>query len=431
MLPQEFLNRIEKQLGEEYPAFLESPERPRAVALRFNPLKGTVPQLPFVGAPVPWEPMGYYYDPQARPGLHPYHEAGVYYLQEASAMSAVALLDPQPGEKVCDLCAAPGGKTTQIAGRMAGEGFLLCNEINPKRARILGQNIERMGVANALVTNEHPQRLADKYPGFFDRVLIDAPCSGEGMFRKEESAITDWSQETVEMCARRQGEILHSGAQLLKPGGRLVYSTCTFAPEENEQAIESFLASHPEFTREAVDAPWFTPAGEGAFRLWPHKLLGEGHFAAVLRKTQAEAEEIPQIAGEKLPKEWVDFAKTLKIQLPAGKAVLFGSSLYWVPEEMPDIRRIKVVRSGLELGEVKKNRFEPAHALALWLKKCENIQDFPADSKEIRSFMEGQVLPGNLRGWCLITVDGYSLGWGKGDGNTIKNHYPKGLRRNS
>ena len=431
MLPQEFLNRIEKQLGEEYPAFLESLERPRAVALRFNPLKGTVPQLPFVGAPVPWEPMGYYYDPQARPGLHPYHEAGVYYLQEASAMSAVALLDPQPGEKVCDLCAAPGGKTTQIAGRMAGEGFLLCNEINPKRARILGQNIERMGVANALVTNEHPQRLADKYPGFFDRVLIDAPCSGEGMFRKEESAITDWSQETVEMCARRQGEILHSGAQLLKPGGRLVYSTCTFAPEENEQAIESFLASHPEFTREAVDAPWFTPAGEGAFRLWPHKLLGEGHFAAVLRKTQAEAEEIPQIAGEKLPKEWVDFAKTLKIQLPAGKAVLFGSSLYWVPEEMPDIRRIKVVRSGLELGEVKKNRFEPAHALALWLKKCENIQDFPADSKEIRSFMEGQVLPGNLRGWCLITVDGYSLGWGKGDGNTIKNHYPKGLRRNS
>ena len=431
MLPQEFLDRIEKQLGAEYPAFLESLERPRAVALRFNPLKGEIPELDFVKEPVPWEPMGYYYDPQARPGLHPLHEAGVYYLQEASAMSAVALLDPKPGERICDLCAAPGGKTTQIAGRMAGEGFLLCNEINPKRAKILGRNIERMAVANALVTNEHPQNLADKYPGFFDRVLIDAPCSGEGMFRKEEAAVTDWSQETVEMCARRQAEILHSGAQLLKPGGRLVYSTCTFAPEENEQTIENFLSAHPEFRREAVEAPWFTPAGEGAFRLWPHKLLGEGHFAAVLRKTGREEGEVPCITGAKLPKEWETFAKELRIKLPAGKALLFGSSLYWVPEEMPDIRKIKVVRPGLELGEVKKNRFEPAHALALWLKNCENIQNFPAESKEIRSFMEGQVLPGSTKGWCLITADGYSLGWGKGDGNQIKNHYPKGLRRNS
>jgi len=431
MLPQEFLDRIEKQLGEEYPAFLESLERPRAVALRFNPLKGEKPELPFVKDPVPWEPMGYYYDPDARPGLHPYHEAGVYYLQEASAMSAVALLDPLPGEKVCDLCAAPGGKTSQIAGRMAGEGFLLCNEINPKRAKILGRNIERMGVANALVTNEHPQNLAEKYPGFFDRVLIDAPCSGEGMFRKEEAAVTDWSQETVEMCARRQREILHSGARLLKPGGRLVYSTCTFAPEENEQAIETFLADHPEFEREPVAAPWFTPAGEGAFRLWPHKLLGEGHFAAVLRKTGGEEGDAPLISGGKLTKEWENFAKELKIELPDGKAVLFGSSLYWVPVQMPDIRRIKVVRPGLELGEIKKNRFEPAHALALWLKKCENIQDFPAQSQEIRAFMEGQVIPGTVHGWCLITADGYSIGWGKGDGKTIKNHYPKGLRRNS
>ena len=431
MLPQEFLNRIQKQLGEEYPAFLETLERPRAVALRFNPLKGEKPELPFVKEPVPWEPMGYYYDPDARPGLHPYHEAGVYYLQEASAMSAVALLDPQPGERVCDLCAAPGGKTTQIAGRMMGEGFLLCNEINPKRARILGQNIERMGVANALVTNEHPQRLAEKYAGFFDRVLIDAPCSGEGMFRKEESAVTDWSRETVEMCARRQAEILHSGAKLLKSGGRLVYSTCTFAPEENELAIEKFLDAHPEFVREPVDAPWFTPAGEGAFRLWPHKLLGEGHFAAVLRKTGEEESCVKPMDGQKLPKEWNDFAKCLKIQLPAGKALLFGSSLYWIPEEMPDIHRIKVVRPGLELGELKKNRFEPAHALALWLKKCENIQNFPAQSEEIRKFMAGEVILGQVRGWCLITADGYSIGWGKGDGNTIKNHYPKGLRRNS
>ena len=204
MLPEAFLTRIQAQLGGEYDEFLLSLERPRAVALRFNPLKGDAPSLPFVRDNVPWEPQGYYYDPEARPGLHVYHEAGVYYLQEASAMAPVALLDPQPGENVCDLCAAPGGKTTQIAGRMLGQGFLLCNEINPKRAKILSRNIERMGVSNALVTNEHPAALADRFPGFFDRVLVDAPCSGEGMFRKEEAAVTDWSQETVEMCARRQ-----------------------------------------------------------------------------------------------------------------------------------------------------------------------------------------------------------------------------------
>lgn len=429
MLPADFLNRMKGQLGEEYPQYLESLERPRAVALRFNPLKGEKPSLPFVGAGVPWEKEGYYYDPQSRPGLHPYHEAGVYYLQEASAMSAVALLDPQPGERVLDLCAAPGGKTTQIAGRMMGKGFLLCNEIHPQRARILSRNIERMGVANALVTNETPQRLAKAYPGYFDRVLIDAPCSGEGMFRKEEAAVTDWSQDTVEMCARRQAEILDAGSTLVRPGGRLVYSTCTFAPEENEMAIGSFLQRHPEFTLEHVDAPWFTPAGEGMFRLWPHKLLGEGHFAAVLHKAGDDREDTPKEKTEKLPKEWEAFAKELNIRLPAGKAVLFGQSLYWAPVEMPDIRGLKVLRPGLALGEVLKGRFQPAHALALWLKTAAAVQDCPSDSREMAEYIHGNVVPSNRKGWCLVTVDGYSIGWGKGDGKVLKNHYPKGLRR--
>ena len=429
MLPLEFLKRMEIQLGAEYPDFLASLERPRAVALRFNPLKGTAPQMDFVKEPIPWEPMGYYYDPDARPGLHPYHEAGVYYLQEASAMSAVALLDPKPGEKICDLCAAPGGKTTQIAGRMGGEGFLLCNEINPKRAKILGRNIERMGVGNALVTNEHPARLAEKYPGFFDRVLIDAPCSGEGMFRKEEVAVTDWSQETVEMCARRQAEILDSGAELVAPGGRLVYSTCTFAPEENEMTIEAFLRRHPEFTPETVDAPWFEKIGEGQFKMLPHKILGEGHFGAVLRKTGGRESDATLEKGEKLPKAWESFAKDLGICLPAGKMIQFGQSLYWAPEEMPVLRGTKVIRPGLELGELKKDRFEPAHALAMWLQTAENTQDFPAESQQIKAYMHGDVISSDRRGWCLITVDGYSIGWGKCDGKVMKNHYPKGLRR--
>ena len=429
MLPEAFLTRIRQQLGDEYEDFLKSLERPRAVALRFNPLKGERPMLPFVGEPVPWEPQGFYYDPDSRPGLHVYHEAGVYYLQEASAMAPVALLDPQPGEKVCDLCAAPGGKTTQIAGRMNGEGFLLCNEINPKRAKILSRNIERMAVSNALVTNEHPANLAKRYPGFFDRVLVDAPCSGEGMFRKEEAAVTDWSQETVEMCARRQAEILHSAAQLVRPGGRLVYSTCTFAPEEDEEAVANFLAAHPEFEAEPVDAPWFVPGENASYRMWPHKLLGEGHFAAVLRKNGGEETDADIPKGEKLPKEWQSFARELDIRLPEGKAVSFGQNLFWAPADMPDISRLKVLRPGLELGTVKKDRFEPAHALALWLKECKNIQCYGGDSEEMQAYLHGDVVPSGEKGWCLVCADDYSIGWGKGDGRVLKNHYPKGLRR--
>ena len=429
MLPEAFLQRMEAQLGSEYPAFLESLERPRAVALRFNPMKGERPVLPFVGAPVPWEPEGFYYDPETRPGLHVYHEAGVYYLQEASAMAPVALLDPKPGERVCDLCAAPGGKTTQIAGRMLGRGFLVCNEINPKRAKILSRNIERMGVANALVTNEHPETLASRFPGFFDRVLVDAPCSGEGMFRKEEAAVTDWSQETVQMCARRQREILDSAARLVRPGGRLVYSTCTFAPEEDEETLAAFLEAHPEFTPEPVEAPWFVPGENASYRMWPHKLLGEGHFAAVLRKTQGESGEVPACPGGKCPKAWESFAKELDITLPEGKAVSFGQSLYWAPMELPELNRLKVLRPGLELGTERKGRFEPAHALALWLKTCAVAESFPPESPEMKAYLHGDVVPSGKKGWCLVQAGGYAIGWGKGDGSVLKNHYPKGLRR--
>ena len=429
MLPEAFLERMKGQLGEEFEDFLASLERPRAVALRFNPLKGEAPALPFTGEPVPWEQQGFYYDPQARPGLHVYHEAGVYYLQEASAMAPVALLDPQPGERICDLCAAPGGKTTQIAGRMLGKGFLLCNEWSPKRAKILSRNIERMGVPNALVTNEHPANLASRFPGFFDRVIVDAPCSGEGMFRKEEAAVTDWSQETVEMCARRQAEILNSAADLVRPGGRLVYSTCTFAPEEDEQAVANFLAEHPEFVPEPLDVPWFVPVENAGYRLWPHKLLGEGHFAAVLRKIGGEEGETPALPGEKLPKQWASFAKELDIRLPEGKAVSFGNNLFWAPADMPDIRRLKVLRPGLELGEVKKDRFEPAHALALWLKESANEESYGPESEEMKAYLHGEVVPSGKKGWCLVKAGDFSIGWGKGDGRVLKNHYPKGLRR--
>lgn len=249
------------------------------------------------------------------------------------------------------------------------------------------------------------------------------------MFRKEEAAVMDWSPETVLMCANRQKEILQSAAKLLKPGGRLVYSTCTFAPEENEQVIAAFLESHPEFEPLEVSAPWFTAGENGTFRMWPHKLLGEGHFAAVLQKTAGEEGEPAMEQPQKLPRQWLDFAKTLQIELPAGKAVLFGTSLYWAPEDMPLLRGIKVMRPGLELGEVKKDRFEPAHALALWLKNAANIEDFPAAGDQIKAYMHGETVPSKKKGWCLVTADGYGIGWGKGDGSVLKNHYPKGLRR--
>ena len=429
MLPELFLKRMEAQLGPEYPEYLTSLERPRAVALRFNPQKGEAPALPFATSPVPWEPLGYYYDPDARPGLHPYHDAGVYYLQEASAMAPAVLLDPQPGEKILDLCAAPGGKTTQIAGKMAGQGLLVCNEIHPKRARILSQNVERMGISNALVLNETPATLAQRFPGFFDRILVDAPCSGEGMFRKEAAAVADWSPELVDMCARRQGEILDAAAGMLRPGGRLVYSTCTFAPQEDEEAVASFLARHPDYAPEKVDAPWFTPGENGSFRLWPHKLLGEGHFAAVLRRMDGNGEGGNPASGVPVPGGWVSFAREQGIKLPAGKAVRFGDTLFWAPEETPDLGRLRVLRPGLELGTIKKDRLEPAHALALWLRPREGDCKLSPDRAELAGYLRGETIPGTGRGYQLVCAGEYSLGWAKGDGQILKNHYPKGLRR--
>ena len=429
MLPELFLKRMEMQLGPEYPEYLASLERPRAVALRFNPQKGKAPELPFATSPVPWEPLGCYYEPTARPGLHPYHDAGVYYLQEASAMAPAVLLNPQPGERILDLCAAPGGKTTQIAGKMGGQGLLVCNEIHPKRAKILSQNVERMGISNALVLNEAPAALAQRFPGFFDRILVDAPCSGEGMFRKEAAAVADWTEELVDMCARRQGEILDAAAKMLRPGGRLVYSTCTFAPREDEEAVAAFLERHPDFAPEKVDAPWFTPGENGSFRLWPHKLLGEGHFAAVLRRMDGNGEDGNPASGASLPGGWLRFAREQGISLPAGKAVRFGDTLFWAPEEMPDISRLRVLRPGLELGTLKKDRLEPAHALALWLRPREGDTRLAPDSPELAGYLRGETIPGSRRGFQLVCAGEYTLGWAKGDGQILKNHYPKGLRR--
>ena len=441
MFPERFEQRMRTLLGEEYAAFAASYDRPRNVGLRLNPLKtDTPPALDQFGlSPVPWEKNGYYYNIDTRPGLSPYHEAGLYYLQEASAMAPAGLLDVRPGMKVLDLCAAPGGKTTQLAAALMGEGLLVCNEINPKRAKILSRNIERLGVANALVLNEHPQRLESRFEGFFDRILVDAPCSGEGMFRKEEAAVTDWSEETVDMCANRQKEILRSAAAMLRPGGRLVYSTCTFAPAENEGVISWFLSEFEDFSPAHVCAPWFAPGvpqwADGrqdlahTFRLWPHKLRGEGHFAAVLDKNGcAEEEALRSCDSLDGGTELANFCKEHLVTYPEGRFLRFGPTLFVVPPQTPCVQGLKVLRAGLELGEEKKGRFEPAHAWALWLKTAKNVADFSHDSSEIAAYLRGETVPGPQCGWTLVTVDGLSLGWAKGSGGVLKNHFPKALR---
>lgn len=441
MFPNGFEARMKRLLGDEYEDFLESYDRPRNVGLRLNPLKTeNPPQLPFDLSPVCWAKNGYYYDPEQRPGLHPWHEAGLYYLQEPSAMAPAGLLSPQPGERVLDLCAAPGGKTTQLAALMNNEGLLICNELSPKRAQILSRNIERMGISCAVVLNEHPAKLAERFAGYFDKILVDAPCSGEGMFRKEEAAVTDWSEETVLMCANRQRGILHSAAHMLKPGGRLVYSTCTFSPEENEGSIAALLSQHPEFEIEAVDCPhfsagrpdWITdgaPALAKTFRLWPHRLAGEGHFAAVLRKQDGTEKEQAQNPAVQLPVEWKTFANECGITLPQGIPLLFGETLYLAPAGTPNLRGLKVLRPGLELGQLRKGRFEPAHALALWLKTCPQTLELDPAGEDMAKYLRGETVPCTASGWTLVTSGGLSVGWGKASGGILKNHYPKGLRR--
>lgn len=461
-LPEEFRTKITKMLGPESESFFASYSSPRYQALRINPLKITSNDfqhlVPWKLTPVPWADGGFYYDPEDHPGKCALHEAGLYYIQEPSAMVVGALSGVRPGERVLDLCAAPGGKSTHLAGQMCGQGLLVSNEIHPQRAKILSRNIERFGITNAIVTNETPAHLAEHFPSFFDRIVVDAPCSGEGMFRKEEAALADWSLENVAHCAERQKDILTQADQMLKTGGTLVYSTCTFSKEENEDNIEWFLTQHPEYTQ--VDLPeslgenltaWGLSAGfDGkSVRLWPHKLHGEGHFLAVLKKAgpYSPEKEARNRRKGKNPRDnsdqsaselWSAFAKDTFTKDPFagssyssshGKLLSFGDELYLLPDAV-NLEGLKVLRPGLDLGTIKKNRFEPSHALALSLKKedLRHTLDLSYNSREAQAYLHGESLPCGEKGWTAVTVDGYPLGWGKASGGILKNHYPKGLR---
>lgn len=507
-LPIEFIKRMQDMLQDEYESFASSYNRPRRPGLRSNTLKDGIERFEKSGLfgmeEVPWAPNGFFYEPDARPGRHPFHEAGVYYMQEPSAMAVAALSGVRPGMRVLDLCAAPGGKSTHLASLLEGDGLLVSNEIHPARAKILSQNIERMGICNAVVTNETPERMAERFPVFFDAVVVDAPCSGEGMFCKEPEAIPNWSPDNVLMCAERQKGILDCAARMTAPGGVLVYSTCTFAPQENEQNAALFLTRHPDFSlvdlpaslgreymektglcpgnprfAEGIDAPEeFIEAVRGCIRLWPYKLDGEGHFVAVFarkgpvyeRRIQAPA----PLKDKEAVKLWQAFADETFSVSGAGRfmqaagtklagtagLVLFGKELYRIPCGI-DLKGLKVLRPGLHLGTLKKNRFEPSHALALALSEQDvvcsaetdhslrnaagtgaehepeaDMAQMTGDNRAAAAYLHGESLSaadcsrirGN-KGWCLVTDCGFPMGWGKLSQGQIKNHYPKGLRR--
>lgn len=432
LLPDDFINLIKEILGDEFDSFLSSYESENYVGLRYNPLKCSKEQflekMPFSLQPVLWAKEGFYYEKEERPGKSPYHEAGAYYIQEPSAMSAVELLDVTPGDFVLDMCAAPGGKSTQIAGKLLGKGLLISSEFVKDRARILSQNIERFGVGNACVLNETPQGLSSHFQNFFNKILVDAPCSGEGMFKKEESAIPEWSLENVKMCHDRQLDILEEAAKMLRQGGTLVFSTCTFNNIENEGTVRSFLETHPAF--ELLETK----------RLWPHKDKGEGHFVAKFVK--AGVSELPEsIFNGKVSKEMTSLIAFLKDELMIDETFIsslskrslesFGDNLYLLPDGLSSLKGLKVERPGLHVAVSKKNRFEPAHSLALALTPSDVKSYYDMNLTEAAKYIAGETIScdPSLKGWILMCVNGFSIGWGKASGGIIKNHYPKGLRR--
>lgn len=477
--PADFLDRMwELLLPEEFAAFQSTFNHPPNVGLRVNTLKISVADFssiaPFPLAPVgEWEPAGFLVTDNSRPGRHPYHDAGLYYLQEPSAMVASALLAPSPGEVVLDLAAAPGGKATHLASLMVGapaaepasplkraldtSGLLVANDVHAGRARLLADNLARWGALNVLVTQGEPERVAEAFGPLFDSVLVDAPCSGEGMFRRREDV--EWSEAIVAACARRQRSVLAIAPRLLRPGGRLLYSTCTFAPEENEQVIAAFLAHQPDFSLEepqrfpgfergrpewSASSPAIAEQLERTIRLWPHLFQGEGHFLALMRRGRGGS---PEGGNERFfkhrppsPEEfrlWREFADAaLALSIPAERLHAHNGRLYLLPKTTLAPGRVRVVRYGLLLGEARPGRFHPAHDLALAMASSDVLAsiDWPAQDPQLAAYLSGADVAGtgvsgSPSGWALVTVGGYGLGWGKQVGGRLKNHYPHHLRR--
>ena len=438
-LPIEFKERMKKMLGEEYDEFekaFSTEDNIFAIRLNNNPPEELLEIVSDLQK-VEWCDDGYYITKDIIDGKHPFHIGGCIYFQEPSAMAVVPALEIEPGDFVLDLCAAPGGKATYAGAKLKGEGLLVANEIIPKRCTILSDNIERMGIKNALVTNENPQNLSEKFPEFFIKIIVDAPCSGEGMFRKEPKAIEEWSVEHTKSCSVRQQHIMDSAIKMLAPGGRLVYSTCTFAPCENEGVVDYVLSNYPDMKLIPIDMPYFTDGvgewAESEFdmsytkRIFPHKNRGEGHFVALFEKDGVFLK--PDLKGKKKEDSDVllfrEFEKKFLNTKLEGEFIKFGENLYLMPGNI-DINKLKVERAGLLLGQCKKGRFEPSHALAIAL----DINDFKNtyETEDIKKYIGGETLQADIQGWCVVTYHGVKMGWTKGSGGILKNHFPKHMR---
>lgn len=434
LFPSGWIEQLKPLLGPTLPDFLHSYMLPPARGLRVRP--GLLPPTE-AEEPVPWAENGYYLPFSSAAGAAPLHEAGAYYLQEPSAMAAAAALEPKPGDSVLDLCAAPGGKSTQLAAYLQGEGLLVCNEPVPSRAQILSRNIERMGVPNAVVVSQLPEELSGRWPEFFDKILVDAPCSGEGIFRRHPETRQEWTPASPAGCAQRQSRILRNAAMMLRPGGRLAYSTCTFNAVENEGVIEGFLKEHPGFSLVPFSLPGL-PENDGTLHLWPHQIRGEGHFVALLQKINEEESVFPKKKkGQDTPSlpmigkpEAAAASAFLKdhYALPLSPGALFAGKIVQTPDALPPLHGVKTLRVGLQLGEMKGRVFVPDHALALFHPSRYSV---PLTKEEARLYQAGQTLPApeTLRGFCTPTLNGLALGWAKASDGQLKNHYPKGLRR--
>ena len=459
-LPGQYIRNMRSLLGEEYPLYEKALEEPRLYGLRVNTAKISTEEferiVPFPIRKIPYINNGYFYDGESvQPAKNPLYFAGLYYLQDPSAMTPASRLPVSPGDRVLDLCAAPGGKSTELAAGLDGCGILVANDISAKRAKALQKNIELFGFSNTLITTEYPEKLAGFFPHFFDRILIDAPCSGEGMFRKDPDMIKAWDEEANQRYAAMQEDIVRHALPMLAPGGYLLYSTCTFSPTEDEGTVmkilqmdESLSLVEPEgyegFAHGLVDA---VPDGvedlKKCVRIFPHRMEGEGHFLALFHK--AGEPDISGYGGKKkkssrsLSKEeralWDDFSVGLRRDFAIERIESHEGVLFYDVEGLPDVKGLRFLRKGVYLGECKKNRFEPSQALAMVLEKdeYENVLDLSPDDDRAVRYLKGETLseiPGSegdiaalQNGWVLVCVAGFPLGWGKKTGSTIKNKY--------
>ena len=444
-LPIKYSSAMKDLLGEEYDDYIACFDEPRLYGLRVNTMKISTEEFericPFEIKKIPWISNGYYYNEDCKPAKHPYYFAGLFYLQEPSAMTPAFVLPVCEGEKVLDLCAAPGGKSTELGARLNKTGLLVSNDISASRAKALVKNIEVFGIGNVVITCEYPEKLADKYPAFFDKILVDAPCSGEGMFRKDNRLIKSWEQEGPEFYAPIQKNILNAAARMLKEGGYILYSTCTFSKMENEDNIREFLDSHEEFELERIfDYEGFVRAYgmEEAIRLFPHHIKGEGHFLALLhKKGELVADRIYQtVSKTKIPEDIEEFLKEYQGPINKNRIKIIGEKVYVMPELIDNFEGIRTLRTGLLLGELKKNRFEPSQAFAMTVKPEDysTVAFLKADDINVIKYLKGEtieVLPENLKGSAknvLVCVDNFTLGWGRLNGTTIKNKYLPGWR---